>query len=443
MKRTWLALTASIVLSCHLIISISVGLSSAAPASLEQCDIQLVESIPQNLTYGPDAPAFQSTYWAWKWLIQNTKRSLDIASFYWTLQSADLGSASYPSDWQGQDILKGLLALGEKGPYPVRIVAQYPSRVSKGSTDLKLLNATKHTSVRYSNYESVWGSGILHTKLWLVDRQHAYIGSANSDFRSLTQVKELGVLIRNCNTLVEDLAKIFEVYWYMGQPGAKLPSRWPQKYSTTFNSSHPMSVQVGKNPTQIYVGSSPAMLCPQGRTTDLQAILASIRQARRFIYVAVMDFLSLTVSYGKSGRKSTFWPIIVDALMTSAINNGTEIRILASHWDHTNPDMYRVMTSLRNMNNVQNSRIKVKLFTVPAYTPEQRHIPFGRVNHNKYMVTDNVAYVGTSNWSGDYFKYTGGVGFVSIPAIQKNNSLQGQLQSIFLRDWNSKYASDL
>ena len=35
-----------------------------------------------------------------------------------------------------------------------------------------------------------------------------------------------------------------------------------------------------------------------------------------------------------------------------------------------------------------------RLFVVPAYTEAQRNIPFGRVNHNKYMVTDKTAYIG-------------------------------------------------
>jgi hypothetical protein len=34
-----------------------------------------------------------------------------------------------------------------------------------------------------------------------------------------------------------------------------------------------------------------------------------------------------------------------------------------------------------------------KWFTVPG-TPEQEKIPYARVNHNKYMVTDNAAYIG-------------------------------------------------
>jgi phospholipase D3/4 len=54
--------------------------------------------------------------------------------------------------------------------------------------------------------------------------------------------------------------------------------------------------------------------------------------------------------------------------------------------------------------------IRVKLFTVPAFTPAQAAIPFARVNHNKYLVTDKAGYIGTSNWSADYFISTGGIG---------------------------------
>ena len=35
-----------------------------------------------------------------------------------------------------------------------------------------------------------------------------------------------------------------------------------------------------------------------------------------------------------------------------------------------------------------------KMFIVPAYTEVQKTIPFSRVNHNKYMVTDKKAYIG-------------------------------------------------
>jgi len=55
------------------------------------------------------------------------------------------------------------------------------------------------------------GGGVLHTKLWLIDRTHVYVGSANMDWRSLSQVKELGLIALNCSCLAKDYAKIFDV----------------------------------------------------------------------------------------------------------------------------------------------------------------------------------------------------------------------------------------
>lgn len=42
--------------------------------------------------------------------------------------------------------------------------------------------------VRSLNFGKLMGGGVLHTKFWIVDQRHVYIGSANMDWRSLTQV---------------------------------------------------------------------------------------------------------------------------------------------------------------------------------------------------------------------------------------------------------------
>ena len=41
--------------------------------------------------------------------------------------------------------------------------------------------------VRSINFTQLLQSGVLHTKLWIVDGMHVYVGSANMDYRSLTQ----------------------------------------------------------------------------------------------------------------------------------------------------------------------------------------------------------------------------------------------------------------
>lgn len=85
-------------------------------------------------------------------------------------------------------------------------------------------------------------------------------------------------------------------------------------------------------------------------------------------------------------------------------------------------------------------------FVVPANN-EQRKIPYARVNHNKYMVTDNTAFIGTSNWSGDYFTDTAGVTFVlHDPVFDRavnHTTIRSELQAVFERDWYSEYAHPL
>ena len=80
-----------------------------------------------------------------------------------------------------------------------------------------------------------------------------------------------------------------------------------------------------------------------------------------------------------------------------------------------------------------------KLYQVPPYTKE---ILYTRVNHNKYMVTETVAYVGTSNWSADYFVNTGGIGYV-INETETGDTVRAKLQAVFERNWNSTYTTPL
>jgi len=62
--------------------------------------------------------------------------------------------------------------------------------------NLHILGAAE---VRTLNFSQWFGSGILHTKVWIVDKKHIYLGSANMDWRSLTQVRD-AILCNVCVT---------------------------------------------------------------------------------------------------------------------------------------------------------------------------------------------------------------------------------------------------
>lgn len=408
----------------------------------QTCRFSLVESIPDGLTYPNSTAVHPATHDVWFDLIKLAQHSIEIGSFYWTLRSADITPGD-PSSQKGEEIFQALLKTGLEKKVNIRIAQNFPSQ-SQSTLDTEILSKSGAAEVRSVNFPKLMGGGVLHTKLWIIDQQHFYVGSANMDWRSLSEIKELGLVVYNCSCLASDLAKIFEVYWFLGNPDAKIPAKWPDSLSTRFNIETPMTLMINSSSrADVYIASSPPPFCPEGRSTDIDAIIDIISKAERFIYISVMDYFPLQIYT----PKPRFWPKIDNALRSAAIDRHVQVHLLISNWNHTRQAAQYFLQSLIDINGAYRGVVvDVKWFRVPG-TPQQEKIPFARVNHNKYMVTDNAAYIGTSNWSGDYFINTAGVGVVVRTADSKNdtstNPLRDQLQQVFERDWNSKYASPL
>lgn len=423
------------------------GARSSAVCS-QTCRIRLVESIPQGLDYPSGSPSFMSTYDAWQGLINASTSSIDIGALYWTLRSDEV--ANHSSSAQGEQIFQSLLRYGRRGGgRKLRIAQNQPSR-DNPNVDTIILAKKGGAEVRSVNFPKLIGAGVLHTKVWVVDGQHVYLGSANMDWRSLTQVKELGVLIENCSCLAQDISKVFSVYWQMGADDARIPSKWPESLSTKINANTPIKVNYSSDhAANVYISSSPAEMNPKGRTHDLQAIKKTISKAEKFVYISVMDYFP-TFLYQPH---NTFWPEIDNAIRSAAIDNNVHVRMLISWWNHSRPAEDYYLRSLQDLSGAgKNVNVEVKRFIVPTF-PDQVNIPFARVNHNKYMVTDKTAYIGTSNWSADYFTNTAGIALVvedvcdqhldDCHGDRNSTSIRAQLESIFMRDWNSPYAVPL
>ncbi|XP_048378320.1 5'-3' exonuclease PLD3 isoform X1 [Stegostoma tigrinum] len=400
----------------------------------DSCSLVLVESIPEGMHFGPNSTVNPSIFEGWMKLLREAEKSIEISSFYWTMQNKDTNT-SEPSAYQGEEVLQKLQEVSKN--LSVRIAVSKPSR-TQNLADLDLLkkSGAKFTVVDMPRLTT----GVLHTKFWIVDRKHVYIGSANMDWRSLTQVKELGAIIFNCSQLAEDLGKTFEEYWNIGGSNSSIPSPWPSNYSTSYNEKNPMELELNNSLASVYFSSSPRALCPDGRTDDLTSILSIIDDAKKFVHVAVMNYIPVTVfSYPKR-----YWPDIDTRLRKAAFERKVKVRLLISCWSHSNPSMFPFLQSLAALKSRERLlNVEVRIFRVPA-TQKQSCIPYARVNHNKYMVTDRVAYIGTSNWSGDYFVNTAGVGLVvnqsSTMRHSTGSSVRKQLQDVFSRDWNSPFS---
>ncbi|MEQ2164997.1 hypothetical protein GOODEAATRI_012477, partial [Goodea atripinnis] len=145
-------------------------------------------------------------------------------------------------------------------------------------------------------------SGVLHTKFWVIDKKHIYIGSANMDWRSLTQMI-FPVLLNHTSAFL----------LYCSQ-------------------------------------SSPPSFCADGRTQDLQSILSVMEDAEKFIYIAVMNYLPTT----EFSHPKRYWADIDTQLRRSAYEKKVHVRLLISCWQHSPPVMLPFLKSLASVHDFRN-----------------------------------------------------------------------------------------
>ena len=409
-------------------------LASSSSSPIAKCKFALTESIPVGLTYN-SGPIFNSTFDELTSLVENANSTLDIAAFYFTLLGTDIMPEPDESSINGQKLLRSIIEAVKRG-IKTRITVNADDKMSS-SEDLNQLKAAG-AEIRSLNFTRLLQAGVLHTKFVIADHSDFYIGSANMDWRALTQVKEVGVTLRNCSVVATDLLKIFEVYWTLGKEDSQLPDHWPPGLSTDINAETPVTIRLRNTESQVFLSSSPPAFNPKGRTNDIDALLTVINRADNFINIAVMDYFP-TYLYSK---KQVYWPVIDDALRTAAVERGVHVRVMASKWSHTRKSLHAYLRSLSALKGLTSGgSIDTRLFIVPS-TADQKKIPFSRVNHNKYMVTDKDALIGTSNWSADYFVNTAGVSFVSQETNHtcfRDHSLRESLSQLFDRDWSSGY----
>lgn len=388
-----------------------------------KCDLSLVESIPQHMKL---TSVHVKTSHTWLKLLSQAQHSIQIASFYWTLTqgSIDLGGM------EGKNVFNALVNACKRG-VNVEIIQSIPkNQDERNETDvLSSLGA----SVQYVYFPTFFGSGVQHAKFMVVDGRHFYLGSANMDWRSLTQVKELGIVGNECECISQELVSMFYIYSFLNQT-TSLPSDWPLEWQAHANLTHPFWIESPKT-GHAFVASSPQPLCSLHRSWDLEALLNVIRMAQEHIYISVMDYIPATIY-----TTSEYWPVIDDALRDAVFSRGVHVRLLISEWEHSKQGFTYFLQSLERLGQVCvlgsgfcTGTLEIRLFKVPK--DPVGDAPFTRVNHAKYMCSESTAFIHTSNWTKDYFYYTGGSAFVTSV-----ESVVEPLKSLFLRDWNSPYA---
>lgn len=463
----------------------------------------LVESLPTDVDLAPPAGADRTGPTLTR-LVNGAQRTIDLTAMYWALQpnpdrrdekgfSREALLEQFGAT-EGQALYDALLAAVERG---VRLrILQGPGFDDTDDESSDLLHASpSNVAIETVKMQAWYGSGIMHQKIWVFDGRHIYLGSANMDWKSLTQVKEIGVVVENDPVVAGELGRYFETWWAFGalQPdvvhgvfdplfqirrtvpawSALLPAgqRAPNpldrpEFHTAISWSQPQSWSINGENGDYFLSGAPDALCVGARTTDETALVQTILDAEESVSLCVMDFAPVSLYRGKydeqrhkllvDGKVATpvWWPALFDALLHVVTTKALHVRLLISEWAHSSEFITPYLKGLQATavaagasELFRTGKLDVRRFRIPGWQKtepdhdepnggSQRYPGHTRVNHTKYIVTDRRVNIGTSNMTWDYFNGTAGASFnTNLP------SLVQRAQAIFDRDWESPYAS--
>jgi phospholipase D3/4 len=286
-----------------------------------------------------------------------------------------------------------------------------------------------------------------------------------------------------------------------------LPSHIPH------NSKKPMSLTVSSasspsssSPSSFFLSSAPFETVganphhSTSRTFDLDGIVHTIRTAKSYVKLSVMDFAP------SNAYDLNWWGTLNDALLAATYGSTVDVQLLISYWAHTAPGMVEYLDALKSQSNVcvannstcgsfevrgrarrskkerggaQDRRgtrrrlvllgyymhvctictssvsnlppslLQIKMFLVPGWNqtldypnttkPNDPVFPtYSRVAHGKFLLTESRVNVGTSNYQWGYFYQTAGTSLNTDDA-----AIREGVEAAFDRDWNSSYAVDL
>ena len=152
-------------------------------------------------------------------------------------------------------------------------------------------------------------------------------------------------------------------------------------------------------------------------------MIEMIDSAEDHIQIELLSYSVLTYS------DELFYDL--DHALRRAGERGVTVELMLSDWAKREKSIH-TLKSLQ-----QEPNITVKLVTIPQWS--EGFIPFARVIHSKYLFVDKSrAWVGTSNWSGDYFTQSRNVGL----KIEGSQCLR-TLDEVFYLVWDSEYAEEV
>ena len=381
------------------------GLAGVLISPLAQADFsipgfELVHTVPVDTTLGTDDLREPGPVWIE--LFDGARSRIDIGQFY---------AVDHPGSVMDR-VIERLEAAGKRGVKIRFLLEEKGLRLSDAAT-LQRLRAIPNLTFRVLPYAQVSG-GIIHAKYMIVDGQQAFVGSQNFDWRSLEHIHETGLRISDA-TVVGQVQAIFEQDWQAQQALA-------EHRTVPLPATGQLPARTGN-----YLVASPQRYNPPGVGDSQLELPRLLAEAKKEIRVQLLDYAPL--SYGPDNTRPYY--AVIDNALRAAAARGVAIKLMVSDWN-TDALELPYLKSLAVLPNVQ-----VKIVTLPQ--AKEGFIPYARVIHSKTLEIDGqVAWVGTSNWLGDYLDNSR-----NLEVVMRNEAMASRVGDLHRQLWDGPYARAL
>ncbi len=392
----------------------------SAPGPSDLRAVELVETWPRETTL--DHPDIADTATVWLEMFAGAEESIDLGEFYGATAP---GSALEP-------ILEALEAAVARG---VRVRLLIDAKFYARQPEVADRLGAAGVEVRRLDLSEL--GGVMHAKYFVVDGRAAYIGSANFDWRSLAHIHELGVRLRE-PALIAAVRAIWAKDWSAADAdppaiaAAPPPDPVDRAPAPPLPSPPPIAPRSGSGQVELaYAGhahrlalvASPRDLLPDPASWDLPRLLGMIDSAKRQVQIQLLSYALV----GYDGARFDG----IDLALRAAAARGVQVELLVADWNKRPP----ALADLQSLQRVPG--IQVRMATIPPAS--DGFIPFARVIHSKLMIVDGqTTWIGTSNFSGDYFYKSRNLGVIVDGA-----PFAADVGRIFRDLWGSTYVYEL
>ncbi|OBU87505.1 phospholipase D-like domain-containing protein [Chromobacterium subtsugae] len=374
--------------------------STLARADFTIPGFELVHTAPQHA--GLDTPDLRDPAVVWSELFDSARTQIVLEQFY----AADQAGSKLTQ------VMDRLEAAGRRG-VKIRFLMEKKGMFASEAATIARLQRIPNLEYRQLDYSQLTGNGIIHAKFIVADGKTAYVGSQNFDWRSLQHIHETGLKVDDA-AMAGRMQAIFEQDWAaqetLATGGKVAPLRAAEQAADL---SQPATLL-----------ASPNAYNPDGVGDSEEALPRLMAEAKREVRIQLLDYAPL--SFGKPRQ---YYPLFDNAIR-GALARGVKVKLMVSDWNLEKPgvDYLRSLAALPGM--------EVRYVTIPR---DGACIPFARVIHSKTMAIDGqIAWVGTSNWSGGYMDKSR-----NLEVVLRNPAMAQRIATLHEQTWSSPLARSI